>query len=95
MHSDDLNRAVARAFPQGFAALRFEGGTGLVRIGARELLRNPTLARGTVAPRGLRGLAQALRANGQADIACADRLEEIAAEEEATAASAPLDVEEP
>ena len=85
---DDLNEALARAYPQGFAVLRFEGGTGLVRIGAREVLRNPTLARGTVAPRGLRGLARALRANGQRDIACADRLEEIAAEEEAALASA-------
>jgi hypothetical protein len=79
---DDLNAALARAYPQGFALLRFEGGTGLVRIGAREVLRNPSLARGTVAPRGLRGLARALRACGQRDIACADRLEKIAAEEE-------------
>jgi hypothetical protein len=84
----DLNAALARAYPQGFALLRHEGGTGVLRIGAREVLRNPALARGTVSPRGLRGLARALRAGGQEDIACADRLEEIAAEEEAAAASA-------
>ena len=84
----DLNAALALAFPQGFAILRFEGGTGIMRIGAREVLRNPALARGTVSPQGLRAIARALRADGQEDIACADRLEEIAAEEEAAAASA-------
>jgi hypothetical protein len=87
---DDLNAALARAFPLGFAILRHEGGTGVMRIGAREMLHNPVLARGTVAPRGLRGLARALRADGQRDLACADRLEELAAEAEAAGAeSAP------
>jgi hypothetical protein len=81
----DLNAALARAFPQGFALLRHEGGTGIMRIGAREVLRDPVLVRGTVAPRGLRGLARALRAECQEGIACADRLDELAAEAEAAA----------
>jgi hypothetical protein len=85
----DLNTVLARAYPQGYAVLRFEGGTGIMRIGAREVIRNPVLARGTVAPRGLRAIARALRAVGQQEIACADRLDELAAEAEAGATSAP------
>jgi hypothetical protein len=85
----DLNTALAHAYPQGFAILRHEGGTGIMRIGAREVLRNPALARGTVAPRGLRALARALRAVGQGQIACADALDKIAAEEKAGADSTP------
>jgi hypothetical protein len=49
----DLNTVLARAYPQEFAILRHEGGTGIMRIGAKEVLRNPVLARGTVAPRVL------------------------------------------
>jgi hypothetical protein len=66
MHNDDLNEVLRRMCPQGFAILRFEHGTEMLRMGARELINNPSLARNALGPKGTRALARAVGALGSA-----------------------------
>jgi hypothetical protein len=88
MHDDDLNEILRRMCPQGFALLRFEHGTEMLRMGARELLANPRLAYEALGGRGTRALGRAQIAHGQQHVANGERLLELAAEGEAAAARA-------
>lgn len=98
MRDDDLNEVLQRLCPQGFALLRFEHGTEMLRMGARELIGNPTLAYAALGPRGTKALAKALLAVGQQHVAVAERLLELAAgaeREPDTVCSSRYNMEEP
>jgi hypothetical protein len=97
MHNDDLNEILRRMCPQGFAILRFEHGTEMLRMGARELINNPSMALEALGPKGTRAFARAVGALGERYTAIRERLDELAAEGEAAAAgsSGPCDGEEP
>jgi hypothetical protein len=84
LHDDELNAVLKRMCPQSFALLRFECGTEMLRIGARELISNPRLAVGSLGPVGARSLAHALLAVGQQHVACAETMLQLAAEAEST-----------
>jgi hypothetical protein len=84
MDDDDLNAVLRGAYPQGYALLRHEGGTGILLLGAREVISNPRVARDTLAPRELRALGRALLAVGQQHVAVAERMLELAEEKAGT-----------
>jgi hypothetical protein len=79
----DLNAVLQRLCPQGYALLRHEHGTEMLRLGARELIGNPRLACEALGPRGAKALARALRAVGQQHVAVAERMDELATAAEA------------
>jgi hypothetical protein len=81
---DDINEIVQRAFPQGAAIIRHEGGGGLMYRGARDLIHNAQLAVEILGPRGAKALANALLAVGQRHVAVAERMRELAAAGEAS-----------
>jgi len=78
INDDDLTAVLKRAYPQGAALLHHEGGTGILRLGAREVLDNPLVARDTLRPRELRALGRALLAVGQQHVAVAERMLQLA-----------------
>ncbi len=88
MTDDDLNAVLYRAFPQGYALLRLEHGAAILRLGARELISNPQLARDALGPQGVGKLGRALRAVGQQHVAVAERMLELAEEKVGDGASA-------
>jgi hypothetical protein len=55
-----------------------KGGTGLLRLGAREVISNPLVARDTLHRRELRALGHALRAVGQQHVAVVEPMIELA-----------------
>jgi hypothetical protein len=76
----DLNEVLRRMCPQGFALLRFEHGTEMLRMGARELMGNARLAVEALGPRGAKAFGRALLAVGQQHVAVAERMIELAEE---------------
>jgi hypothetical protein len=80
IEDDDLRTVLQRAFPQGHVLLHHEGGAGVLRIGAREVIANPLVARDTLDARGLRALGLALLAVGQGHVKMAERLLKFAEE---------------
>ena len=75
---EDLNAILSRAFPQGFALLRHEDGTELMRHGARSLIGSPQLAYEVLGAKATKALGHALRALGERYVACADHLLKLA-----------------
>jgi hypothetical protein len=76
----DLNVVLQRMCPQGFAILRHERGTEMLRLGARELIGNPQLAFEALGPSGTRAFGRALLALGQQHVAVAEHMIALADE---------------
>ncbi|HXE87949.1 MAG TPA: hypothetical protein VN524_14265 [Hyphomicrobiaceae bacterium] len=88
IEDDDLRAVLQLAYPQGHALLFHEGGAGVLRIGAREVLTNALVAQDTLDARGLRALGLVLLAIGQGHVKVAERMLQLA-EEKAGGKSAP------
>jgi hypothetical protein len=82
---DDLSDILQRMCPQGYALLRHEGGTEIMRLGVKELVSNPRLAYEALGARNTRALARALLAVGERHIKVAERMLELAGAGEPTA----------
>jgi hypothetical protein len=82
---DDLNAILKRLYPQGYAICGSEGGTGILRIGAREVLNNPLVARDTLSARELRALGRAAVARGEVYVSQGTRCQQLADEKDRAA----------